>query len=80
MGMCLCECVSHEHGYPQRPEEGIGRPSAAVKAAQCECWELNSGPLVEWQVLLTTESFLQCLAFDLQECFLATVGQTGDNH
>lgn len=37
-----------------------------LQAAQCECWELNSGPLVEWQVLLTAESLLQPLAFDLQ--------------
>ena len=32
----------------------------------CECWELNSGPLEEQSVLLTTEPFLQPKIFSFQ--------------
>ena len=28
-----------------------------------DCWELNSGPLKEWSVLLTAEPFLQPFSF-----------------
>jgi hypothetical protein len=35
------------------PEEGIGCEPP------CSCWELNSGPLEEQSVLLTSEPFFQ---------------------
>jgi hypothetical protein len=46
----------------QRPGEGI-RPAGTVVTGNCElpfgCWELNSGPLEEQPVLLTTEPSFQ---------------------
>lgn len=46
---------------PWRPEESVTSPVAGVTGG-CElhdvgCWELNSGPLGEQQVRLTTEPF-----------------------
>lgn len=41
--------------------------------ADCERWELNSGPLEERSALCTAESSLQPLAFGLQQCVLAIV-------
>ena len=41
--------------YVCRPEEGT----------RCGCWELNSGPLEEQAMLLTTEPSLQTLLFFL---------------
>jgi hypothetical protein len=47
---------------PQRPEEGSETPGTGVTGG-CEppwgCWELNTGPLEEQPVLLTTEPSLQ---------------------
>jgi hypothetical protein len=40
------------------PEEGI-RPHSRWHEPPCGCWELNSGPLKEQLVLLTTEPSLQ---------------------
>ena len=45
----------------QRPEEDIRSPGAGVVDGyepSCGCWELNSGPLQEQQVLLMTEQVL----------------------
>jgi hypothetical protein len=38
----------------------------------CGCWELNSGPLEEQSVLLTTESSLQPQQLSLTEAFSST--------
>jgi hypothetical protein len=40
------------------PEEGIGSDTDGCEPP-CGCWELNSGPLEEQSVLLTTEPLLQ---------------------
>lgn len=45
----------------QRPEEDIRSPGAGVVDGyepSCGCWELNSGPLQEQQILLMTEQVL----------------------
>ena len=34
----------------------------------CDCWELNSGPLEEQPVLLTSEPSLQPYNFNCKEC------------
>lgn len=47
-------CVN---AVPQRPEEGAGAPGTAVTDScelSCRCWELNSGPVEEQPVPLTT--------------------------
>ena len=44
----------------------------------CNCWELNSGPLEEQSVLLTTEPWLQPLVLILecsQQCFVSRTSQ-----
>ena len=44
--------------YPGRTEEAIGSPGVVVTDGcepPCGCWELNPGPLLEQQVLITTE-------------------------
>ena len=43
--------------YTCMPEEGI-RPVIDGCEPPCGCWELNSGPLEEQPVLLTTEPSL----------------------
>ena len=51
-------------GYLWRPEEGIGVPLGLElhdNEPPCGCWGVNSGPLEEQPVLLTTEPSLQSL-------------------
>jgi hypothetical protein len=52
----------------QKSAGGIGPPGIGVTSGpelSCQRWELNLGPLEEWQVLLTvTEQPLQPLRFD----------------
>lgn len=57
----LSVCMS---GYlvPQRPEESVRFSGTGVTGncqLPCDYWELNSGPLEEKFVLLTTETSLQ---------------------
>ena len=59
--MCMC---AYEYRCPAKPEEDIGSLVAGVigsceRPNVCGCWELNSGPLQEQQVLLTPELSLQ---------------------
>ena len=60
--LASCLSVHHVHAWClQRSEEGVGSPRASVKkdcGQLCGCWELNSGPLEEHPVLLTTETSL----------------------
>ena len=47
---------------PLKPEEGVRTSGTGVMDGcrlPCGCWELNSGPLEEQPVLLTTEPSLQ---------------------
>lgn len=49
---------------PWRPEEVIGSPETGVMDGfklSCECWEPNSAPLQEQQLLTTTEPSPQAL-------------------
>ena len=41
------------------PEEGVIMDGTFTGKPPCGCWELNSGPLEEQSVLLTTEPSLQ---------------------
>ena len=41
------------------PEEGMMNPITDGCEPPCGCWELNSGPLEEQSVLLTTEPSFQ---------------------
>lgn len=64
---CVCVCVLMLHVFkcPQLPEEGIRYPGAELQAVLSfltrECWELNSCPLEEQEVLLLTEPLLHPL-------------------
>lgn len=53
----------HTCRYMRRPEEGVGSPETRGIGhwwvAWCGCWELNSDPLQEQDVLLTMEPPLQ---------------------
>lgn len=47
--------------YPWRSEEGTGYPGTGIMdsyESPCGCWESNSDPLQQQQVLLTTEPSL----------------------
>lgn len=47
--VCLCFCLwvcASKSGCPGNPEEGVGIPEAGVTSSS-ECWELNSGSLLE---------------------------------
>ena len=44
--------------FSDTPEEGIG-PIIDGCESSCDCWELNTGPLEEQSVLLSTEPSLQ---------------------
>lgn len=65
VSVCLCVSVSVcvsvcESVCTPLGSEGTGSPGARVTgtAAQCVCGDLNSGPLQEQQVFLTTDSSL----------------------
>lgn len=54
----------HVCGSLRRPEERIGSLRGGVtdgRELPCGCWEQNSAPLQEPQVLLTAEASLQLL-------------------
>lgn len=59
---CLWACAS-KSGCPGNLEEGIGIPGARVscglETTSSECWELNSGSLLEQYLLPTAEPSLQ---------------------
>jgi hypothetical protein len=46
----------------------------------CGCWELNSGPLEEESVLLTTKPSLQPLFFSWDRVSLCSSGWPGTEH
>jgi hypothetical protein len=54
---------AHQKRAPDLTAGGCGSP--------CGCWDLNSGPLEEQTVLLTSESSLQALLACLSACSLA---------
>jgi hypothetical protein len=47
-----CHCL-------QTPQKRVSDSITDGCEPPCGCWELNSGPLEEWSVLLTTEPSLQ---------------------
>ena len=49
--------VNHMHAVPMEPEEGIGFPRLELQMELQTSYK--SGPLLEQQVLLTTEPFFQ---------------------
>lgn len=67
--MCICVCATYR--YPQRSEEGTR--SSRTWAIHCGGWELNWGPLKEYQMLLTAEPFLQPLIFFCYICICVYV-------
>ena len=54
--VCIWVCSSCLQTHQKRALDPITKPP-------CGCWELNSGPLVEQSVLLTTEPSLQPLCY-----------------
>lgn len=67
---------------PQRPVEGVGSPGLGISDS-CESlysfWELNSNPLTEKQMLLTSEPSLQLLNtyFNKEVCTFVTKNDVG---
>lgn len=60
--LCLHMSVYHIYYWCQRSEEGLRSPGTEVPGG-CGFCELNSGPLEEWHVLLTTDPTLQPLVY-----------------
>lgn len=54
-------CAMHVPGACGGPEEGVGAPQNSNYSYEmpCRCWDSNSCPLKEWQVLLPAEPSVQ---------------------
>lgn len=79
--MCMCLCLSVYHlcaGAHGGEKRAVNPLELKWPGTWCGCWELNSGPLKEQQVILTTEPPFQTdilpatMAFHLifWDCFL----------
>jgi hypothetical protein len=57
--VCVCVCVYVYGSCLQTHQKRASDPITDGCESPCGCWELNSGPLEEQSVLLTTEPSLQ---------------------
>ena len=59
MGNYVCLCLPGAQGSPEKDIKQLGIRIVDGCEPSCGCWKLNTGPLGEQLVLLTSEPSLQ---------------------
>ena len=66
--MCMYVCACHVRAGTYRGwRRRMGLLKLELWVACCGCWELNTGPPEDYQIVVTTEQYLK--TFKLANCF-----------